>query len=97
MKPATKDLRSVAQNALFHVVVRNILNHLIENGVKLPSGEKGEAIIKGLIKRTLGDNMKVNGIEIDKPTSSYKTDEMADLVTRVVAWCAMDLSLEIMI
>jgi len=95
MKPKTKDLRSLEQNALEHVIFREILNHLLENGVKLPGGEKGEAIIKALCKRKFGLKMTVGGIEIDKPTSMYKTDELADLVTQVIAWAATDLQLEI--
>lgn len=105
MIPAKKDLRSLDQNALFHVILREILNHLIANGVKLPAGDKGEALIKTLVKSQLGAKIKVNGIKLDLPTSMYLTDDdewptddernrsMTNFIGRIVAWSAMDLDL----
>ena len=39
MKPARRDLRSIEQNALLHVICREILAHLIDNGVNMHTGE----------------------------------------------------------
>ena len=93
MKESRRDLRSLGQNALEHIIFREILNHLLANDVKLPAGEAGEKLIKELTKTTLGLKIKVNGIEINKPTALYKTDEMADFITRVACWASHDLNL----
>lgn len=103
---ATKDLRSIDQNKLIHVLFREILNHMIAHGVKFPPGPKGEAIVKSLCKRTLGAKMVVGGIEIDTPTSLYlmSDDEkyapddnrnraMNGFIGRIVAWASVDLNL----
>ena len=58
-------------------------------------GPKYEEVIKTLCKRTLGEKMNVNGIEIDKPTSLYSTEQMTAFVQKIVAWAATDLQLEI--
>lgn len=105
-KPAKKDMRSLEQNKLIHAMFREILNHLIDNGVKLPPGAKGEAVIKALCKQKLGAKMRVNGIEIDTPTSlylmsddpDYEVDDnrnraMNGFIGRIAAWAATDLNL----
>lgn len=103
---ATKDLRSIPQNKLIHVLFRTILEHLIANDVKLPPGPKGEAIIKSLCKRKLGAKMVVAGIQIDAPTSLYlmsddekyapddnRNRSMNGFIGRIAAWASTDLNL----
>ena len=87
--------RSLEQNALQHCIFREILNHLISNGVKLPPGERGEEIIKSLCKRAYGPKLTVGGIEIDKSTKYYTTEQTADFITQIIVWAAHDLNLRI--
>ena len=95
MKPARRDLRSIEQNALLHVICREILAHLIDNGVNMHTGDTGEQIVKDLVKRKLGLKFVVGGVELDKPTRLYNTAELADFTTAIIAWAAHDLNLEI--
>jgi len=104
VKPATKDLRSLDQNALEHVVFRIILTHLVANGVRIREDgplfkniEAHERVVKDLCKAALGIQVETLFGTVPKPTKYYKTDEMADFITRIQAWAAMDLNLEIMI
>ncbi len=106
VKAAKKDLRTIEQNKLIHVIFREILSHLLANGVKLPVGVKGEAVIKELCKTTLGAKMNVNGVEISRPTSLYLTSNdpdfdaddprnrsMSSFIGRIAAWASTDLNL----
>ena len=104
MKPASKDLRSLEQNALIHAVFREILNHLIANGVKLPAGKAGEYLVKELCKTEFGAKIRVNGIPLNVSTADYdmsgddpEKPSMSEFIGKVAAWAATDLNLELQI
>jgi hypothetical protein len=72
--------RSLEQNALFHSLVADIANF---------SGDTPERT-KEAIKAQLGLQIvsKATGQSCPKPTHEYSVDEMSDLCTRVIAFCA---------
>lgn len=98
--------RSLEQNDLFHVVIRQIRKHLFDSGrgiveyedevssrrVRMPLDEQ---IVKDLVKQTLGTVFVVMGKRIAKPTAKYEPHEMWNLLQKIDAWAATDLGLQI--
>jgi hypothetical protein len=72
--------RSLEQNALFHALIADIATF---------SGDTPQRT-KEAIKAQLGLQVvsKITGLAFPKPTHEYTVDEMADLCTRVIAFCA---------
>jgi hypothetical protein len=99
---AVRNLRSIDQNALQHVIYREILKHLVNHGVRIRENgplfkniDAHEKIVKELCKSRLGVQVETFLGTVPKPTKYYNTDEAADYITKIVAWCAMDLNLQI--
>ncbi|MBL4798305.1 MAG: hypothetical protein JKY50_12890 [Oleispira sp.] len=97
--------RSLDQNALLHVFIQEIVDHMRAMGMKGISTK----IIKGLIKAKLGNYTELLGEKIVMSTTDYKKHEnqltahdlkhgfisMDCLMTKIVAWASTDLNLEL--
>ena len=97
-------MRNNEQNSLFHCHCREIAQFLTDGGVPMSEG-----MIKEMAKMLLGNTTDVLGVKIAVPTSSYKMSEheltakdhlnnfisFDQLITKLVAWSATDLGLEL--
>ena len=85
-----KAKRSLTQNALWHVWIGEITEHL--NAARIPITEK---TVKDLLKRQFGPKIEVFGEILDKPSSQYTFEEMTDMLIATQGWAASDLSLQL--
>ena len=85
-----KAKRSLTQNALWHVWIGEITEHL--NAARIPITEK---TVKDLLKRQFGPKIEVFGEILDKPSSQYTFEEMTDMLIATQGWSASDLSLQL--
>ena len=95
--------RSLDQNALLHVWIQEIVDHMRSMGMKGISPK----IIKGLIKSKLGNHTMLLGEKIVMSTTDYKKHEnqltahdvkhgfisMDCLLVKIQCWASTDLKL----
>lgn len=96
--------RTEDQNALFHVWVREITTRLVESGVSI-----SEAMVKEVMKHTVGNNVDVLGVNISMPTSKYRRGDedlsqaehdkgvlsFDGFLREIQAWSAREINLEL--
>ena len=97
-------MRSLDQNAILHCWCREVSKALLEGGIAV-----SEAMVKELVKMLLGNTVAVLGVKVAMPTTKYKKTEaeltysdlkngfvsMDQLLTKMQAWAATDLNLEL--
>jgi len=97
-------MRTLDQNAILHCWCREVSEFLSDGGLNI-----SEAMIKEMVKMLLGNTVDVLGTKVAMPTSKYKrADEdltekdiekgmlsMDGLLTKMQAWSATDINLEL--
>ena len=97
-------MRTLDQNALFHVWCKEISNHLRASHV-----DASPKTVKELVKLTLGNTTELLGTTVAQSTTDYKRDDedltahehhhklisFSDFLGKIQAWAATDLNLEL--
>tara|TARA_B100000686_G_scaffold192714_1_gene199437 strand:- start:1300 stop:1620 length:321 start_codon:yes stop_codon:yes gene_type:complete len=95
--------RNNDQNSLFHVIARDIAEHVtkdaIEQNKHLPLGEQlkpcSERMVKAMVQELFGVRLEITVGSTTKtvivPTSSLSKKQMSELTEQMIAWAAMDL------